>query len=68
MKQFADEVRCGSNRVILAVGRLLPVFPRKRTSSGPVGMSQNCQKATLLDHLVSLAKGRAIMQAIKRTP
>ena len=29
------------NRVILVVGRLLPVFPWKRTSSGPVAMSQN---------------------------
>ena len=32
--------------VILAVGRLLPVFPRKRTSSGPVGMAQKRQHAT----------------------
>jgi hypothetical protein len=49
------------NRVILAMGGLLPVFPRKRTSSPLVGMSQKCQfqthapqqTATLFDHLVS---------------
>ena len=35
------------NRVILAVGRLLPVFPRKRTSSRPVGMSHTCDHQTL---------------------
>ena len=35
-----------TNRVTLAVGRLLPVFPCKRTSSGPVSMSQKCQRAT----------------------
>jgi hypothetical protein len=35
------------NRVILAVGGLLPAFPRKRTSSGPAGMSQKCQYETL---------------------
>ena len=35
-----------TNRVSLAVGRLLPVFPGKRTSSGPVSMSQKCQRAT----------------------
>jgi len=29
------------NRVVLVVGRLLPVFPWKRTSSGPVSISQN---------------------------
>jgi hypothetical protein len=34
------------NRVILVVGRLLPVLPWKRTSSGPVAMSQRCQYAT----------------------
>src|SRR5437773_2997091 len=34
------------NRVILVVGRLLPVFPWKRTSSGPVAMSQRCQMQT----------------------
>jgi hypothetical protein len=34
------------NRVILPVGRLLPVFPWKRTSSGPVAMSQRCQEET----------------------
>jgi hypothetical protein len=27
----------------LDFGRLLPVFAWKRTSSGPVGMSQKCQ-------------------------
>jgi hypothetical protein len=32
------------NRVILVVGRLLPVFPWKRTSSGSVAMSQRCQQ------------------------
>ena len=36
-----------TNRVILAVARLLPVFPWKRTSSGPVAMSQKCQEPTL---------------------
>src|SRR5206468_7718963 len=30
-------------RVIVVVGRLLPVFPWKRTSSGPVAMSQRGQ-------------------------
>jgi len=34
------------NRVILVVGRLLPVFPWKRTSSGSVAMSQRCRQAT----------------------
>ena len=33
-----------TNRIILVVDRLLPVFRRKRTSSGPVGMSQRCHK------------------------
>jgi hypothetical protein len=48
------------NRVILAVGRRLPIFPRKRTSPRPVGMSQTCHKqihaaeqnGSLFDHLV----------------
>jgi hypothetical protein len=31
------------SRVILVVGRLLPVFPWKWTSSGPIAMSQRCQ-------------------------
>jgi len=31
-----------ANRVILVVGRLLPVFPWKRTSSGSVAISQRC--------------------------
>jgi len=30
----------------LVVGRLLPVFPWKRTSSGPVAMSQRCHEQT----------------------
>ena len=30
--------------VVLAVGRLLPVFFRKRTSSAPVGMFQKCHE------------------------
>ena len=34
------------NRVISVVGQLLPVFPWKRTSSGPVAMSQRCQQET----------------------
>jgi hypothetical protein len=34
------------NRVTLAVGRLFPVLPWKRTSSGPVAMSQRCHKRT----------------------
>src|SRR5207302_5350189 len=33
-----------TNRVILVVGRLLPVFPWKRTSSGPVACLKGCQK------------------------
>ena len=33
-------------RVLLVVGRLLPVFPRKRTSLGPVAMSQRCHFRT----------------------
>ena len=37
-------LRWGVNRVILADGRLLPVFPWKRTSLGPVAMSQKCQE------------------------
>ena len=40
-----DRLACRQwvNRVTLAVGRLLPVFPCKRTSSGPVSMSQKRQ-------------------------
>jgi hypothetical protein len=38
----------GVNRVILVVGRLLPVFPWKRTSPRMVGMSQRCQEPTSL--------------------
>ena len=38
--------RCGVIRVLLVVGRLLPVFPRKRTSLGPVAMSQRCHFRT----------------------
>ncbi len=34
------------NRVILVVGRLLPVLHRKRTSPGSVAMSQRCQQRT----------------------
>ena len=40
------------NRAILTMRRPLPIFPRKRTSSGPLGMSQKCQKATSFDHLI----------------
>src|SRR6476646_7773010 len=32
------------NRLIFAVGRRLPVFPRNRTSSRPVGISQKCHE------------------------
>ena len=42
-----EECPFGVNRVILVVGRLLPVFPWKRTSSGSVAMSQRCQKQPL---------------------
>jgi hypothetical protein len=31
---------------VLTVGRLLPVFPNKRTFSESFGMSQKCQQAT----------------------
>jgi hypothetical protein len=34
------------NRVILVVGRLLPVLPWKRTLSGSVAMSEKCQIQT----------------------
>jgi hypothetical protein len=37
--------RFGVNRVIFDPRQSLPVFPRKRTSPEPVGMSQRCQKA-----------------------
>jgi hypothetical protein len=33
-----------------------PLYPDQRTSSEPVAMSQTCQKATSLDHLVGAAK------------
>ena len=36
------------HRVILVVGRLLPVFPCKRTSLGSAAMSQRCHKPTSL--------------------
>src|SRR5438874_12833542 len=36
----AGRCRHWVNRAILLVGQLLPVFSRKRTSSGPVEMSQ----------------------------
>jgi hypothetical protein len=53
-------------RVILAVGRLLPVLPGKQTFSATVGMSQRChqethapqQTASLFDHLVGTAEQR----------
>ena len=38
------QVSFGFNPVVLVVDQLLPVFPRKRTSSRPVGMSQECHK------------------------
>ena len=54
------------NRVILVVGRLLPVFPWKRTSLGPVAMSQRCPQLgsctainrSLFDHLVGAREQR----------
>src|SRR5437762_5445299 len=45
----------------LASGRLLPVFPWKRTSSGPVAMSQKCQNRksrALFNHLIGLREER----------
>ena len=50
------------NRVTLAVGRLLPVFPRKRTSLNAIGMSETCQqrKSRSFDHFV--ANGRALLR------
>ena len=38
-------------RVILTVRKSLPVFPDKRTISGPIGMSQMCQEATFVADL-----------------
>jgi hypothetical protein len=39
-------VRSGVIRVVLAVGRELPVFPDERTSPVSVGMSQTHPEAT----------------------
>ena len=55
-----NQARClrWVNRVTLTARRSLPIFPRKWTSSGPVGMSQTCHNRThapqqkLFDHLV----------------
>src|SRR6266498_5877976 len=33
-----------TNRVVLNVRRLLPVYPEKQTSSESIGVSQRCQK------------------------
>src|ERR1700694_3281603 len=43
---IACDFRSGFIRVVLTVGRQLPVFPHKQTFSGSVGMSQTCQQAT----------------------
>jgi hypothetical protein len=54
------KVSLGSFASILGVGRRLPVFPWKRTSSGPVAMSQRCcqerKSPASLDHLVGAGK------------
>jgi hypothetical protein len=46
------------NRVVSAVGRRLPVFPRGRTSSRPVGMSQTCQKSNLREGMATFGAKR----------
>src|SRR5665647_2825824 len=42
------DVAYGVIRVDLTVRRSLPDFPHKRTFSGPVGMSQTCQRTKSL--------------------
>jgi hypothetical protein len=45
----------GTNRVILAIGRPLPVFPRERTSSGRPGTSEKCQNRKSRLHSITLS-------------
>jgi hypothetical protein len=40
------DVRFGVKSAVLTVGQSLPIYPEKRTSSRPVGMSQMCQEPT----------------------
>ena len=53
-------------RVILVVGRLLPVFPWKRTSSGPVAMSQRCQFRTHAPQQIRPRAGLALKRVAIR--
>ena len=46
IKPAAERCLLAVNRVIFTMGRSLPVFPKKQTFSGCVGMSQRCHKWT----------------------
>jgi hypothetical protein len=44
--QLQKRFRCWVKSAVWTVGRLLPVFPEKRTFSESFGMSQRCQRLT----------------------
>src|SRR3979411_1134301 len=48
------------NRVTLTEDRRLPIFPRERTSSRPVGMSQTCRKPKLREWRHLARSGRSV--------
>jgi hypothetical protein len=59
------------NRAVLTVGRSVPVYPDKQTSSDPVGMSQTCtipavtpNGAVGLPHIAFLDTLRLIVRSL----
>jgi hypothetical protein len=60
LREAGRSTSAWGNRVILLVGRLLPVCLWKRTSSEPVGTSQTCQLQTFLKPQSLPPEGMAI--------